>query len=106
MTILEPNKSTTRVNKFFVCSVSALIAVALWSIFVYNQTVNVAHSITSYEKEYKLLLAKNAELKNRIYAVTDVKALRQFAAGRGLVPVKSPEYVESAVSALAANTTN
>ncbi len=69
--------------------------VAAWSIFVYNQTVNLSHEFSAKEREYKTSLTQNAELKNEKYSLTDAKNLRVAADAGGLVKVSNPEYFES-----------
>ncbi|MBI2075384.1 MAG: hypothetical protein HYT82_01810 [Candidatus Harrisonbacteria bacterium] len=94
MTIIEPNKTQRGVRIVFAGSIVALIGVALWSIVLYNRTVNMAHEISAYERAYNAMLVKNGELKHTLYALTDVKNLRRVAANLGLVPMRHLEYIE------------
>lgn len=94
MTIIQPNRTNHLTNIVFAMSLLALLAVAVWSIALYNATVNVTHEISAKEREHNALLAKNAELKNAFYAVTDIKNLRRVAETSGLRPITNPEYVE------------
>ena len=93
MTIIEPNKTKRGVRIVFMGSILALFGVALWSIVLYNRTVNMAHEISANERAYNAMLVKNGELKNTFYALTDVKNLRRAAAHLGLVPIVHPEYI-------------
>jgi len=94
MTIIQPNKTNRLTNVVFTMSLLALLGVASWSIVLYNRTVNMTHDISGKDREYQALLAKNAELKNALYAITDAKNLRHVAEASGLVPVAHPEYIE------------
>ena len=94
MTIIQPNKTQRGIRIVFAGSILALFGVALWSIVLYNRTVNMAHEISANERAYKAMLVKNGELKNTLYALTDVKNLRRTAANLGLVPIRQPEYIE------------
>lgn len=94
MTIIQPNKSSRGINLIFTASMLALFATASWSIVLYNGTVNTAHDISAKEREHKVLLAKNAELKNTFYALTDANNLRRAAESAGLRAIARPEYVE------------
>lgn len=94
MTIIQPNNTHRVTTLFFAASMAALLAVAAWSIALYNGSVNIAHEISAKEQEHKALLAKNAELKNTFYAVTDAEHLRRIAESSGLRPIVNPEYIE------------
>lgn len=98
MTIIQPNRSSRGINLVFTASILALLATASWSIVLYNGTVNIAHDISAKEREYKTLLAKNAELKNTFYALTDTNNLRRAAESAGLRAIARPEYVEESHS--------
>ena len=96
MTILEPNKAkrTKKINVMLFGTVSALFGLALLSLVVYNNTVNLSRGIKTAEREYKAELNANAELKNELFKSTDMKMLRTAAGHEGLVVVTNPEYIE------------
>ncbi|MDO8585070.1 MAG: hypothetical protein Q7R85_03045 [bacterium] len=94
MTIIQPNRTNRLTNIVFAMSLLALLGVATWSIMLYNKTVNITHDISEKDQEYQALLAKNAELKNTLYTITDVKNLRRAAEALGFAPITRPEYVE------------
>lgn len=98
MTIIEPNKNKRRVNRFLLLSTLSLFSVALLSIFIYNQTVNLSHGLAQSERDYKAALTRNAELKDVRYTMTDVKNLRHTAELIGFVKIKNPEYFEVGAS--------
>ena len=96
MTILEPNKAVRikKLNLMLATAVSALIVVALLSLAAYNDTVNLTRGIKMAEREHKATLNLNAELKNELYKLTDIKLLKSAASNGGLVAVTNPEYIE------------
>lgn len=94
MTIIEPNKTNRGVKLLFAGSIAALMGAAFWSIILYNKTVNMEHDIVTKNREYQALLAKNGELKQTLYSMTDVKNLQRAARDGGLTLIAHPEYVE------------
>ena len=94
MTIIGPDKAAKVANKMLIVSLASLVAIAVGSIFVYNQTVNLSHELKDKEKEHQSLLTMNAELKNKRYNMTDVKNLAVIAKESGLVKVPNVEYIE------------
>ena len=103
MTIIEPNKNRQRVNTLFWGSIGLLVAVALWSISVYNQTVNLNHDLRAAESREGELQTANAELKNKRYALSGTKQLLSVAVENGLVKVTHPDYLEASSGAPLAN---
>lgn len=103
MTIIEPNKNRRSANILFWGSIGLLIGVALWTISVYNQTVNLSHEIKSVEAHAGALETGNAEMKNKRYGLIDARELHAVAAAHGLVKVSRPEYLEISSSAALAN---
>ena len=96
MTILEPNRAgkVRKLNAMLAFAVSSLIVVALLSLAAYNDTVDLSHGIKMAEREHKAALNLNAELKNELYKLTDIKLLRSAAQKGGLVSVTDPGYIE------------
>jgi hypothetical protein len=103
MTIIEPNKNRKSTNILFWGSIALLIGVALWTISVYNQTVNLSHEIKSAEAKAGALEAGNAELKNKRYGLMDARELHAIAASYGLIKITHPEYLELPPVAALAN---
>lgn len=105
MTIIEPNKNrlAKKINLLFITSLLVLLFVAVWSIFVYNQTVNLGYKLNISEREYKAQFTRNAELKNDLYKIIDAKNLHNVAKSSGLVKVVSPEYLEASPKPLLAS---
>lgn len=94
MTIIEPNKNSRKTNSFLFASVTALVAVSVWSVLVYSQTVGISHNLSNETQNHKAALEKNAELKNIKYQLTDTKNLLLAAEKSGLVKVANPEFIE------------
>lgn len=103
MTIIEPNKNRRSTNIIFWGSIALLIGVALWTISVYNQTVNLSHEIKSAEAKAGALEAGNAELKNKRYGLMDAGKLHSIAVSYGLVKITRPEYLELTSAGALAN---
>lgn len=77
-----------------------LLAISVGNVFVYNQTVNWQLLIKNKEKELRGIRFFNAELKNQIYKILDVKNITESLKARGLVKIKNPDYlkIDDAVS--------
>ncbi len=93
MTIIEPQKSNRRINFLLVSSLSLSFGAVLWSVFVYNSTVNLARESSSIEVKHKASLTFNAELKNDLYRLLDAKNLKKLADREGLKQISNPEYL-------------
>ncbi len=94
MTIIEPNKNPRTINSFLFASVTALVAVSVWSVMIYSQIVGISHDLASAKDDYGNLLAHNAELKNSKYQLTDADSLILAAEKSGLIKVVHPEFLE------------
>ncbi len=94
MTIIGPNKAAKMANNMLIVSLASLLGIAVVSIFIYNQTVNLTHELKTKEKDHQAMLTENAELKNNRYNMTDSKNLAFAAKSGGLVKAQDIEYVE------------
>lgn len=94
MTIIGPNKAAKVANHMLILSLASLLVIAVVSIFVYNQTVNLTHEVKTKERDHQALLTENAELKNSRYNMTDIKNLTVAARTAGLVKPIDIEYIE------------
>ena len=94
MTIIEPNKNKKTVAKLLWGGGALLFGIAIWSVMVYNETVNIEQAIKIKDTELHETKAKNIELQNTLYALTDVRRLREAADRAGLMRVEKPEYIE------------
>lgn len=76
-------------------TIGGLALFAFLGVSFYNQNVNLASVIADRKEELKILLAANADLKNRLYELTDSKNLEPLILKMGLIKVSRPEYLET-----------
>ena len=93
MTIIQPNRSGYKIN--FSISILALMLMVsiVWGVFVYNQLVSFRHEVSGFEKIVRQAEVENAELKNTLYQITDLKNLESSASSGRLVLEKNPKYL-------------
>lgn len=65
-----------------------MLVLAYWSISIYNQTVNLKHTLSDSQDQLQELKAASADLKNQLYQLTDSRNLIQLMEDRGLVKVE------------------
>ncbi|MCL5017446.1 MAG: hypothetical protein M1155_02185 [Patescibacteria group bacterium] len=85
MTIIEPHKAKYSYNPIVLYMLFALAALACLNIYFYNEGVDLRHSISANSKILQSLQVNNAELKSRLYAVTDLGNLDAIAKSENLV---------------------
>ncbi|MEK9154749.1 MAG: hypothetical protein AAB596_01625 [Patescibacteria group bacterium] len=95
MTIIQPNKNKNKINFVISFLMLVLIASVAWGIFIYNQSVNFRHEISKMESNIRNLETKNAEFKNTLYQMTDLKNLESFKNNQSLVLDEHPEYIRA-----------
>lgn len=93
MTIIEPNRTRQGINIWYYMSISLLIIAAMWSIWVYNETVQLRYDLKKNERKIGVLQEENAALKNERYAMTSTNALRAVLLARGLVKIEKPVFL-------------
>lgn len=93
MTFIEPNKNKFNISILTFLTVILILTGALLSIFAYNQNVRLNHFLNSYQKEVEGLQVANANLKNQLYGILDLKNAEELARDLGLVKEKRPEYL-------------
>lgn len=92
MTLIHPDKQNFFLN-IVLFAMLGLVSVALiWMIFLYNKTVSLAHAASDARETIKQTEASNSELRGQILALFDPDQVTRFAAERGLVSDRSPEY--------------
>lgn len=96
MTFIQLNKNQNKINFLILILTFAAISSAVWGVFLYNQLVNFRHEIVNYEKIVSQAEVENAELKNTLYQIIDVKNLESAIGGRLLVIENKPQYVKIA----------
>ena len=80
---------------------SALVIIAVWGVFLYNQLVNTRHEIEKQNSDLRRAEVQNAELKNNLYSVIDEKNLKSLINKQSLIFDKNPQYLKT--EQLAAN---
>lgn len=93
MTIIEPNKNKFKLNLLILLVIGFIIAEAIFSIFAYNKSVSINHSLNENQKAVEEFQVLNADLKNELYSVLDLQNTDQLAAKLGLIKEKKPEYL-------------
>ncbi len=91
MTIIEPNK------KYFLQAsllyfAAALLAFSIIGIYFYNLNVNLKYSMSMQEKEISRLETANADLRNQMYKILDLRNLTAVIQQRNLIQDKNPDY--------------
>jgi len=94
MTIIKPNKNSFKVEFFSSVLIMIFIASAVWGVFLYNQTVNFRHEIEDIGITLKQSEVENAELKNILYSMIDLKESESLVASESLILEKNPEYAK------------
>lgn len=94
MTIIEPKKNKITFNLFLIGLIFSLSLMAFWSVYIYNQTVELGHALSSGEEKLQELKVANADIKNQLYILTDSKNLTKLGEERGLVKIRVPQYFE------------
>lgn len=74
---------------------AVLVLSALWLIILYNQIVNLHHSISGTNSDFQTLQARNAELKDTILGFYNDETLSRLAEERRLIQDKKPQYLEA-----------
>lgn len=98
MTIIQPNKNKFKIEFFISVLMLIFIASAAWGVFLYNQTVNFRHETENIGKILKQSEVENAELKNVLYSMIDLKNSESLVISESLVLEKNPEYIKAANS--------
>lgn len=94
MTFIQPNKNKNILNGIIAALVLGIVLISLWLIVLYNQAINLDHAILNTDRELQKLQAANAELKEKTVALLAGDSLVAFAAERGLVQERNPQYLE------------
>jgi cell division protein FtsL len=103
MTIIEPHRAKYSYNSAVLYMLLALVALACLSIYFYNESVDIRHSISANAKDLQSLQVSNAELKSQLYATMDLSNLDAIAKSENLVKETKPGYIETTSGVLAVN---
>ncbi len=94
MTIIEPNKNKIRVNLILVLLMGMVGLSILSGIYLYNQTVDLRHTIKNDEAMIQKTQEGIVEVRNQLYSVLDLKNLLRVSEAQGLVNDPKPGYLE------------
>ncbi len=95
-----------KIRKWIIIAGFALIIFTLSNVFVYNKIVNLQHLITIQTKDLEGLKLADADLKNKLYQILDLKNLSELAKDLGMIKIKNPEFLEINESVSFYNTNN
>ncbi len=102
MTIIQPNTHRFRIHAAFILVIVLVVGGALLNIFLYNETVQLNHSIRVATEDIKGLQAENADVRNELYKVLDPEHLKATALELGFVKDTAPRYIEITNNAIQA----
>ena len=94
MTYLRPNSNKASISFLLIGLLTILSLMVFWSVSVYNQTVNLRHDLADSEQKLQELKVANADIKNKLYQAIDSQVLTALGEERGLMKVKSPDYIQ------------
>lgn len=94
MTIIQPNKNKFKIEFFISVLMLIFIVSVVWGVFLYNQTVNFRHEAEDIGKILKQSEIENAELKNALYSMIDLKNSESLTVSESLILEKNPEYIK------------
>lgn len=92
MTLIQPNKINTLWSWILFCLIGMTTVAVFGLIFLYNETVDLAHGVTVFREETKLIESRNSELKGDIFSLFNPVRVSAFADSRGMVTEQSPDY--------------
>jgi hypothetical protein len=98
MTIIEPNKSHFLQSSLLYFA-GAMLVLMVAGIYFYNLNVSLKYGISMQEKEIRQLETANADLRNEMYRILDVRNLSAVIQKRNLIQDKNPDYMEYAMLA-------
>ncbi|MDP3729842.1 MAG: hypothetical protein Q8R26_03830 [bacterium] len=94
MTIIEPHKHNPY-RAYVIYAGIGFCGIAVLGIFLYNANVRLKHVVSVQERTLQQLEASNAELRNHVYAVLDLRNLTKLIQDYNLVSDKNPSYIEA-----------
>lgn len=95
MTIIQPRKNNYKTNFLISIFIIAGLTMAIWGIFLYNQLVNFRHELTSQENTLRKTEVINAELKDKLYNLTDTNTFSSSTNPQSLIIDKNPQYIKN-----------
>jgi cell division protein FtsL len=92
MTFIQPNRQNFILNFVLFGLIGIVTLSVIWLIFLYNQTVSLAHGAEQMRETAKQIETQNSELKGEIFALYSPDAVQAFAANHGMILDRTPEY--------------
>lgn len=78
-----------KVRKLIIIFSFALLIFTLGNVFIYNKIVNLQHLIAIQTKKLENLKLTDAELKNQLYEILDLKSLSDLAKSSGMIKINN-----------------
>src|SRR5690349_18678165 len=103
MTIIQPNKQRSSYRLILGLFFLFLFVGALGAVFLYNNVVDLGNRLAAKEKTLQSLEVSNAELKNKLYALTDARTAKEKLQASSLVLDQHPEFITIEPSPVATN---
>lgn len=96
MTFVQPHKNNiTAINITIFAMIAVIAAISASGMFLYNQLVNLRHDLISGKNNAGRAEVENAELKNNLYRMVDLKNFAVTANSHSLLEDKNPEYLRA-----------
>lgn len=97
MTFIQPHttRSLDIFRTLFITMLGVILAGIVAMVVLYNQAVAARHSSHDLHQRVVDLESSNAEAQQQLMAALDSTSLATFAAARGLVEDRAPEYLSA-----------
>jgi len=92
MTIISPIKNQN-IFRFFAAFFAVFVFGGITYIYEYNRVANARFEIKTLKQEIIALEGNGAELKNKLYHVTDPEKFRALTKDFNLVVQQKPQYL-------------
>ena len=96
MTFIQPKNNSAFFNLLLGGLIVLVLSAVMALIMVYNDTVGLARAADAVASGRKALETENSELKRAVFASFDPVAMAAFAASRGMVTDRQPQYISFA----------
>ena len=71
-----------------------LVSAIVGLIMLYNQSVNLKHSITDLKSDIQKVATETASLNDKVFSIFDPQKVDALAKGQGLVRETRPNYLQ------------
>jgi cell division protein FtsB len=93
MTFIQPNKNNSIVNGILVVLSVGVLGGIFLLVGLYNNTVNISHTISAAKAELDAISAENTSMNNTVIAALGNSQIAAFAGANNLVQDKNPQYL-------------